>query len=213
LEGREYYPYTNLSELWVYGFLDPDVWSRIFDHIREILDEFAEFERPADRNDLDNMYGGKTLARIQRLQADLAARKDGDGHAAVLRGLLEGNKYTRRGRPVRNLARFVKELPDDALSLLRECKPFTVIHGDIGFPNILIQLPSGICKLVDPRGSFGATNGVYGDPYYDLAKINHSLEGYDFIVNDLFDVTIRGNALEFTVYYPEGYQRVRDRFN
>jgi hypothetical protein len=45
-----------------------------------------------------------------------------------------------------------------------------------------------------------------------VAKINHSLEGYDFIINDMFDVAVQGNALSLNVYYPEGHKRVVDRF-
>ena len=52
-----------------------------------------------------------------------------------------------------------------------------------------------ICKFIDPRGSFGVP-GIYGDPRYDVAKIYHSVYGlYDFITNDLFDVTIDGQAI------------------
>jgi len=125
---------------------------------------------------------------------------------------LDGEAYTYQDKPLPNLAAFIRDLPSHARSLLQECPTFTVIHGDIGFPNILIQLPSGICKLVDPRGSFGATNGIYGDPYYDIAKINHSLQGYDFIVNDLFDVKCDGSDLDLNVYYPAGHMRVVERF-
>lgn len=208
----EYYPYPTLSDLWIYGALDPDVWSRIFEHLREILGEFGTIKRPTDARALEDMYVKKSLDRIERLRRDLDSTANDDRHAAVLRGLLNGEVYTYQREPLPNLATFIRDLPTHARALLQECPTFTVIHGDIGFPNILIQLPSGICKLVDPRGSFGSTNGVYGDPYYDVAKINHSLQGYDFIVNDLFDVKGDGNDLDLNVYYPADHTRVVNRF-
>ena len=73
-----------------------------------------------------------------------------------------------------------------------------VVHGDLCLSNILYDLRSRICKLLDPRGSFGAA-GIYGDPRYDVAKLYHSIYGlYDFIANDLFHVSINGaGAVEF----------------
>ena len=132
----------------------------------------------------------------------------------MLKAILDGSDFTCSGRRILNVAKLVENPPGEIRTVLVDDCPrsFTVIHGDAGFPNTLIQLPSAICKLVDPRGSFGSTNGAYGDPYYDVAKINHSLEGYDFIVNDMFDVKIQGNDLALDVHYPEGYQRVIDRF-
>ena len=65
-----------------------------------------------------------------------------------------------------------------------------VVHGDLCLSNILYDLRSRVCKLIDPRGSFGAA-GIYGDPRYDVAKLYHSIYGlYDFITNDLFHVEI-----------------------
>ena len=69
----------------------------------------------------------------------------------------------------------------------------SLIHGDLCFSNILYDLRGGICRLIDPRGSFGQA-GLYGDPRYDLAKLNHSVRWlYDFIVADLFSVTDDGD--------------------
>ena len=43
-------------------------------------------------------------------------------------------------------------------------------------------------KFVDPRGSFGA-EGIFGDPWYDSAKLLHSYEGgYEYIIYDEFEV-------------------------
>ena len=69
-----------------------------------------------------------------------------------------------------------------------------IVHGDLCLSNILYDLRSRICKLLDPRGSFGAA-GIYGDPRYDVAKLYHSIYGlYDFITNDLFHVSIERHA-------------------
>ena len=65
-----------------------------------------------------------------------------------------------------------------------------VIHGDCCFSNILCGINPiskiQVIRFVDPRGSFGNV-GIYGDPFYDIAKLRHSYEGgYEFIINDKF---------------------------
>lgn len=58
----------------------------------------------------------------------------------------------------------------------------TMIHGDFVFSNILMS-DDGI-KLIDMRGKVGDKLSIYGDKFYDYAKLYQSLLGYDFILND-----------------------------
>lgn len=78
---------------------------------------------------------------------------------------------------------------------------FNFIHGDLCFSNILMGCNNkpDKCgfKLVDPRGSFGS-NKYYGDIYYDLAKLAHSVHGgYEWIINDKFILSHTGDYSEF----------------
>ena len=57
------------------------------------------------------------------------------------------------------------------------------IHGDPVFTNIL-QTETQI-KLIDMRGKQGEELTIFGDIYYDYAKIYQSILGYDFILNDV----------------------------
>jgi hypothetical protein len=63
-------------------------------------------------------------------------------------------------------------------------------HGDLCFSNIFYYKTNQYLKLIDPRGADNE-NDLYTDPYYDLAKLSHSIQGaYDFINLDKFDITI-----------------------
>lgn len=57
-------------------------------------------------------------------------------------------------------------------------------HGDCVFTNIIFT-PMGDIKFIDVKYS---EFGVYGDPYYDYAKIYQSLCGYDEILSDKYVV-------------------------
>lgn len=62
-----------------------------------------------------------------------------------------------------------------------------ISHGDLCFANILMD--EGECGLVfiDPRG--GDNGASFRSPYYDLAKLCHSLlGGYDHIINNISEI-------------------------
>lgn len=57
----------------------------------------------------------------------------------------------------------------------------TLIHGDCVFSNIFLNQNN--VKFIDMRGKLGCKHTIYGDCFYDYAKIYQSLIGYDFILN------------------------------
>ena len=59
----------------------------------------------------------------------------------------------------------------------------TIIHGDPVFTNIF-KTEKGI-RFIDMRGKVGDELTIFGDAYYDLAKIYQSLIGYDYILNNI----------------------------
>ena len=58
-----------------------------------------------------------------------------------------------------------------------------VIHGDPVFTNIFL-VENGI-KYIDPRGKIEDDLTLFGDVYYDFAKVYQSVLGYDLILNDI----------------------------
>ena len=127
------------------------------------------------------MYLGKTRKRLESMSAP-------DELLALVR---HAGPVTINGREVPNIPALWDRLETE-VDRLAENVQGCVVHGDLCLSNILYDLRSRICKLLDPRGSFGAA-GIYGDPRYDVAKLYHSIYGlYDFITNDLFHVSIDG---------------------
>jgi capsule biosynthesis phosphatase len=58
-----------------------------------------------------------------------------------------------------------------------------IIHGDPVFTNILIDEKDSI-KMIDMRGRIGESLTIYGDIFYDYAKIYQSIIGYDHILTN-----------------------------
>lgn len=57
----------------------------------------------------------------------------------------------------------------------------SLIHGDPVFSNILYTVNNDII-FIDPRGLVEQTKCIYGDIFYDYAKIYQSICGYDYIL-------------------------------
>jgi len=60
-----------------------------------------------------------------------------------------------------------------------------IIHGDPVFSNIIFDTSNNI-KMIDMRGIVDDKLTIYGDIYYDLAKIYQSLIGYEEIIHDQY---------------------------
>lgn len=206
----EYYGYGTLAEAFVYENLDPGIWQRVFEHLHKIVTTaFMRYRQPLSPEVMLDMYLHKTARRV----ADLK----GTPELAVLKNARE--PVTINGRLCPSLDMVWPRIERDVRRLSQGATG-CVIHGDLCFSNILYDLRSQICKLVDPRGSFGQA-GIMGDVRYDVAKLYHSVLGlYDFITNDLFHVSVTqgheagaGVAVSLDVRTRPQHRQILERFD
>ncbi len=63
-------------------------------------------------------------------------------------------------------------------------------HGDLCFSNILYQPDADIIRFIDPKGCL-TLQEAYTDPYYDVAKLSHSVcGGYDLINSAQYQIAV-----------------------
>ena len=186
--SMEYYGYTTLHEMFVFGEVPDATWEKIFSRLL-FLTKCMREHRVEDRKDaqvaaMRNIYVDKTVARLQDL------KKSG-----VMQAFFE-HPILVNGKEYPSLGTCIKNLPDlIAKTLLGSDPEFCVIHGDLCFSNILVENDYGFLRLIDPRGEFGSFD-IYGDRRYELAKLFHSMDGgYDFIIEDLFNVQAEGSSI------------------
>lgn len=203
----EFYGYPTLNDAHLVGQWDAGLWRQALAAVGGLLDQLAgsvddsvtaESASEAQRQ----MYQVKTLERLAPVLADPA-------FAPFLTDEVVVN-----GRRCLGLQHVVDRLP----GLLRSTgaldpRPATVLHGDLCLSNILFDRRNVIVRVVDPRGSFGAS-GVYGDQLYDLAKLAHSFEGdYDLLVNGLFDLSWQAGALVLEPHLESHHLQVKALFD
>ncbi len=198
----EYYGYPSLAEVFVFENVDPGIWEQVFVHLRNIVvGGFMQRRRPLGAGVLEEMYLGKTRRRLA-----------GISEPAALRNLVaHPGPILINGREVENLPSLWPRLTGE-VEHLADTVQGCVVHGDLCLSNILYDMRSRICKLIDPRGSFGPA-GIYGDPRYDVAKLYHSVYGlYDFITNDLFHVSVDGNRIDLDIRHRPQHREIQERF-
>ncbi len=190
--AMEYYGYNTLHELYLYGDLPLSSWQLIYERLHFIVSDMMKYRDitcslEQMTGDMREMYINKTLSRIELLKNDLDFSSFFNNPINI-----NNNEYL-------SLNEYIKLIP-----LIIEKKLinnydgiFCVIHGDLCFSNILVEMNYNFIRLVDPRGSFGKP-GIYGDARYDLAKILHSLEGgYDYIIDDMIQVQVEGTMIVY----------------
>lgn len=79
-------------------------------------------------------------------------------------------------------------------------KKLVIGHGDLCFSNILYSREANLLKLIDPKGALEEED-LYTDPYYDLAKLSHSICGcYDFFNSGLYQIAMdRDMKIKLTI--------------
>ena len=186
---QEFYGYPSLSELFVYGDLSTSVWESIIDYLFQIHGLFRQYEKPAQKAFLTDIYKNKTQERIQQmLNQDEFWKEIWDKDVIYI----NGNQY-------KNIPTCLNKLSSE-IEQLTNSNTFHIIHGDYCLSNILYDLNNQIVRLIDPRGSFGA-KGIYGDARYDIAKLRHSFVGlYDYVVGDLFQINKTENGFDYELF-------------
>lgn len=203
----EYYPFNNLGNLLASGEPYDGFTKLVAAKLRSVWLEFChiKYEFPQEKVEswTHDMYVGKTEREYKALRDNFPWFTDFCKNQEIVVNEVSYKNF----EPLWNggLKEFVKSEycdivhsnPTDFLSFM---------HGDLCFSNILCSQDKNFdltLKFVDPRGSFG-TKGCHGNPYYDLAKLMHSVDGrYESIIFDRFslDETRTQNEITFSMFY------------
>lgn len=203
--SMEYYSYPTLHHLYLYGNHGIEKWSLIFDKLfyiqREMNKYVLKLEGKKIKKALNKIYISKTFERLEQLERNSNFSK------------YFSNEFYINGKRIKE----VNQLKKVILNLVNELKinikdELSIIHGDYFFANILYEPTADIAKLIDPRGDFGGY-GIYGDNYYDLAKLAHSVDGmYDFIIEDLFELKKVKHGFNYKIIYSEKHEKIKKLF-
>jgi hypothetical protein len=201
----EYYAYTNLGDLMINTQYNKKDWTDILEFIFLYINNYKlEKSIKSTKVDINKMLIEKTENEFFKL-----ANSD-----KFFDEFTKQEKIILNGQELYNFSYIWENLKEKILCLDYE-KDFYFIHGDLCFSNILYSKNpinnDAVLKFIDPRGTFGSKD-YYGDLYYDLAKLSHSINGgYEYIIYDQFELNIENNKVEL-VYKNDNKDKIYDIF-
>ena len=157
----------------------------VIDNLVDSLEKLHELNKvPADVFSIVDAYYNKTIKRIESVR-NLIPFAD--------------RKYIRiNGKNCRNPYFFKERFRNQVKNILCNCNEFAFIHGDCTFSNTMVDAEFSVTFL-DPRGYFGFSE-IYGDEYYDWAKVYYSLYGdYDQFNNKHFSLFIGDEEVQLKI--------------
>lgn len=203
----DYTGYPSLGELFLYGSHGIHIWKTIYSNLFEMLEEFQSYNKKLSEEQIEKnlreMYIEKTVRRLSKIK-----------NSEEFSIYFDSKTVEINGRELKS-AGYILDNLDELLNGrgLYSTEEFTIIHGDPTFSNILYEVGSGVINLIDPRGEFGDLQ-IYGDACYDLAKMRHSVSGkYDFIINDMFKISMDEESVEYEVFTDEKHREREDLFD
>lgn len=179
--SMERYHMTDLALRYVHGAIDED-------EFRELLEMIFHFIRIRKTKDVsgeeynaeaDRLYLNKVDERIAVLK--------------TLKGYDEISSYIKLGTGFNDIDEIVNRYKSLYAKMVKGRNFVNVLcvgHGDLCFSNILYNNDARLLKLIDPKGAMDE-DGLYMNPYYDIAKLSHSICGsYDYFNSDQYEISV-----------------------
>lgn len=171
---------TDIAIKWVHGSISTDELSQILNkyfyffscrHKKEVSEE--EY-----KNIADDLFIGKVLKRVD----DLKKLKEFEKIESLITLSL--------GYGIDSIVKRYLALKEKIEAGVKQEHVSVIGHGDPCFANTMYNKSTKTLKFIDPKGAL-TQEDLWTNPYYDIAKLSHSICGrYDFFNNDLFEITV-----------------------
>lgn len=183
---------TDIAIRFVHGAVDEE-------ELKDILDKMFYFINLRATKEVSSDVG-KAVAKelyIDKLAARMEELKKYKEYEQFDSMIKMGTSYDGIADVVSKYEKLYEKL---AMANNRNYGKLAVGHGDLCFSNILYSKEAEILKLIDPKGALQEEE-LYTDPYYDLAKLSHSICGcYDFFNSGLYEISIKRDLkLDLTI--------------
>lgn len=183
----ERYHMTDLAIRYVHGAIDKQEFTTVLKRLFMFIEKRTVRQVSAKEYEINAraLYVDKVNERIEML-------KQNPQYERLNRLISEGTAYNGIDDVVSRYMRLY-----DAITAKKDfAKVLVISHGDLCFSNILYSPETSLLRLIDPKGATQESD-LYMNPYYDIAKLSHSICGrYDFFNSDLFEISLN-NDMKF----------------
>lgn len=182
----ERYHMTDLAIRWVHGAIALDEFEKLlnktfhFIHIRK--------EKVVSQEEYESI---EKKIFLDKLDERVAALKNHEQFYLFENYIKSGTKYA----DLDNIVEHYKALYRQISSIMDKKYVSVIGHGDLCFSNMLFNKEADLLKLIDPKGAMEEAQ-LWTNPYYDVAKLSHSICGrYDFFNNGLHHISLDTDLL------------------
>lgn len=179
----ERYNFTDMAIRWIHKAINTDEFDKFMKKAFRFIESRGSKEVSKEQymDTADRLYLGKLKDRIEDL-------KNHSLYPELASYITVGTEFLDMDEIYESYRDIYRKLSK------RRFKWVSVIgHGDFCFSNILYDKGTSTMKLIDPKGAM-TEDELWTDPYYDIAKLSHSICGlYDFFNNGLYDIKVGGD--------------------
>ena len=188
-------PMTDLAIRWTHQAINQDEFINILDKTFYFINlrEKKVVSKEEYKSCADKLYLSKVDERIEKLKQS----KEYD----------KLNNFIKSGtcfNGIDDIVKLYKEKYEKITSKIYKQKEYISVigHGDVFFANMLYSKEINLLRLIDPKGALNE-NDLWTDPYYDVAKLSHSICGnYDFFNTGLYDILIDNSMnLQLNIHF------------
>lgn len=177
----ERYHMTDLALRYVHGAIDEEE----FRAVMEMLFHFISIRRTRQVSPEEYEQNARALY-IDKVDARIASLKENEGYERIKALIAAGTGYD----DIDQIVEKYRELYEKITSGRKFMNLLAIGHGDLCFSNILYNHDARLLRLIDPKGAEDPDE-MYMDPYYDVAKLSHSICGsYDYFNSDQYEIVM-----------------------
>ncbi len=181
-KGKNMYSYKKASGDVISEIIDIQLFSKLLDFTNKFWKDYKlkEIDKVKFKKDCNNFYRNKTYNRVDLFFTKFDLTDD----TTIINGI-----------KIPKLSTLLKEINwsniSDGIS--------SNYHGDFHFENILYDKDLDQFTFLDWRQDF-AGEIIYGDKYYDFAKLMHGLiVNHKIIFDELFEAEWKGQNIKFNL--------------
>ena len=175
---RIYMP--DLAIRWIHGAIDINEFGKILDKLF-----FYIKNRKTRRTNKEEFIRESNNLYVEKLEKRIEQLKEHSKYP-----ILEA--YIKNGTEYNNIDEIIEKYKQIYNKIIKKEKYYYEVigHGDLCFSNILYNDETKMIRFIDPKGAL-VEEELWTNPYYDIAKLSHSICGlYDFFNCGLYDIVL-----------------------
>lgn len=177
-------PMVDVAIRWTHNAIDTQEFTKLLDKLFRFFEIRSIKKVPSEdyKMVVKSLYIDKVLDRLEKL-------KKCEYYSQLNSYISIGTDFN----SIDDIINYYLKLLNKYLNKIKLKSNLVIGHGDVFFANILYSKEIDLLRLIDPKGALKESD-LWTDPYYDIAKLSHSICGnYDFFNADLYDISVNKN--------------------